>query len=107
MLAMFPTFDYRMVNPPDSEWPRLSCFFSFERDFTKPVHSQAIGWGVPWRQLALYYNMDKEFSRTASRLAIPQLQDQINVVRDPQHAEEMFKSVVLMAPWVLLPAAAA
>ena len=38
-----------------------------------------------------YYNMDKERSRAVSRLAIPQLMKEINVLRDPQQAGVRFK----------------
>jgi len=38
--------------------------------------------------------MDKEYSRTISMLAIPQLLDEINVLRDPQQAEQRFQSMV-------------
>ena len=42
-----------------------------------------------------YYDMDKEYSRVASRLAIPQLINEINVLKDPQQAEERFKRLGL------------
>jgi len=99
MLASFPTFDDGMVNPPGMEWPRLRCFFFFKGDSTKPDHVQVIGWCVPGLRV-LYCGLDKEYSRKVSRLAIPQLLEEINVIKEPQQAAERFKSVV-MDPGVL------
>ena len=100
MLVALPAFDHWMVNPPDSECPRLCCFFFFKGDSTRLDHVQAFGWGVPCLQAA-YYNMDKEYSRKISRLAIPQLLNEINILKDPQQAERRFKSVVMMDPGIL------
>ena len=94
MLASFPSFDDGMVNPPDMKWPRLRCFFFFKGGSTKPDHVQSTGWCVPGLRV-LYRSLDKEYSRVASRLAIPQLLDEINVLRDPQLATERFKSIVM------------
>ena len=35
--------------------------------------------------------MDKEYSRTTSGLAIPQLMNEINLLRDPRQAEERLR----------------
>ena len=43
----------------------------------------------------LYYSLDKEYSRKASGLAISQLLNEINVLREPQQAVRRFKFVVL------------
>ena len=99
MLAAFPTFNDEMVNPPGLGWPRLRCFYFFKGDSTRPDHNQITGWCVPGLRV-LYYNLDKEYSRKVSRLAIPQLLNEINVLREPQQAAERFKSMV-MNPEVL------
>lgn len=101
ILAALPTFGDGMVGLPNPEFPNLCCFFFFKGDSAKPDWVEALGWSVP-RLQAVYYNMDKEYSRMASRAAILQLLDEINVRRDPQQAEQRFKSVVLMDPGVLL-----
>jgi len=41
-----------------------------------------------------WYDMDKDYSRAASRVAIPQLIDEINVLRDPLQAEKRFRLLV-------------
>jgi len=38
--------------------------------------------------------MDKDYSRVASRVAISQLLDEINILRDPLQAEERFMLLV-------------
>ena len=40
---------------------------------------------------SLCYDMDKEYSRTTSGLAIPQLMNEINLLRDPRQAEERLR----------------
>ena len=52
------------------------------------------GWCQPVLRLG-WYNLDKEYSWMASRLAIPQLLNETNVLRDPQRAAERFRSVVM------------
>jgi len=100
MFATFPTLNDEIINPPGLEWSRLRCFYFFNGDSTKPDHSQATGWSVPGLRV-LFYGLDKEYSRKVSRLAIPQLLNEINVLREPQQAAQRFKSVV-MDPDVLV-----
>jgi len=94
MLAALPAFDDGMVTPPDTKWPHLRCFFFFKGNSTKSDHVQVLGWSVPCLRV-LHYNLDKEYSRRISRLAIPQLLDEINVLREPQQAVERFRSLVM------------
>ena len=42
-----------------------------------------------------WYNLDKEYSRTVSQLAIPQLLNEINVLKDPLQAAHRFRFVVM------------
>jgi len=42
----------------------------------------------------LWYNVDKSYSLAASRVAISQLVDEINVLRDPLQAEKRFRLLV-------------
>lgn len=93
MLGDVPNYDDTLVNPPDLDWPRLRCFCFFrDNDVTKPDFMRVLGWCLPG--LRVWYNLDKEYSRTASQLAIPQLLNEINVLRDPQQAAQRFRSVV-------------
>jgi len=41
----------------------------------------------------VYYNMDKEYSRVNSRLALPRLVTEMNILRDPQQAVERFRLI--------------
>jgi len=100
MLAAVPSFDDAMVNPPGMEWPRLCCFFFFKGDSIRPDHFQATRWCVP-RLRVLYYSLNKEYSRKIFKLAIPQLLNEINILRDPEQAAQRFRSLV-MDPGVLL-----
>jgi len=94
MLAAIPDFDARTVNPPGIDWPRLLCFFFFHGDYTKPDSIQTLAWCVPSLRETCY-SLDKEHARAISRLAIPQLLDEINVLRDPQQAVQRFQSMVM------------
>jgi len=95
VLAVIPGYDDRMINHPGLEWPLLRCFFFFKEEGSadKPYPIRFKGWSLPGLR-ALWYNLDKEYSREASRMAIPQLLKEINVLKDPQQARERFKCVV-------------
>ena len=84
------------ASPPDPGSSRLQCFFIFECDSPGGELSQAQGttwWATNLRELSC--DMDKEHSRTVSRLAIPQLINEINVLRDPQQAAKRFGIMAL------------
>jgi len=104
MFADMPDYDDRGINPPGLEWPRLRCFcfFKDDEDPTKPDLIRVLGWSLPGLRVE-YYHLDKEYSRTVSQQAIPQLLNEINVLRDPEQAPLRFRSVA-SKPEVYLPA---
>jgi len=90
-----PELDYIMLNPPDLEWPRIRCFLFFDdEDPSKQGHGRIQGWCLPGiRELS---EVDKDYSRAAARKAIPQLLNDINIVKDPQQSELRFKPMVML-----------
>ena len=95
VLQSMPGYDDTAVNPPGLELPRFRCFFYFQdQDPTKPDHCRIQGWCLENIQI-LWYDIDKEYSRAASKLAIPQLLDEINIIRDPLQAEKRFRHLVV------------
>ena len=90
MVAGIPACKYEAVNP-GVEFPCLHCFLFFQNeDPTMPDHCRVQGWCMEHLQL-LWYDLDKELSRTASKMAIPQLLDEINILRDPLQAKQRFR----------------
>jgi len=96
MADAVPDQVHAAVSPPDPRLSRLRCFFFFECEDPTAGFYYAQGhtwWITNLRELC--YDMNKEYSRTASRLAIPQLMNEINILRDPQRAEERFEFMAL------------
>jgi len=86
---MRPDIQYTVDNPPDLEMPRLRCYFFFHgEDPTGFYQARAQAWCMP--NLRELCNVDKEHSRKVSELAIPQLLKEINVLKQPQQAEQRF-----------------
>ena len=90
---MSPSLKSAAAVPNPSPGPGLSCLCSFLLfDHGNPelfyAHRRT-WWTANLREL--YYNMDKEYSQVASKLAIPQLLKEINILRNPQQAEERFR----------------
>lgn len=95
LIKAVPDLKDATVNPPDLEWSRLRCFLLFkDEDPTKSGHVRVRVWCLANLQ-ELWYGMDKERSRAASRLAIPQLLKEINVLREPGTAEQRFRFMIL------------
>jgi len=69
LVELMPDIQFAATNPPDVKLPHLRCFF--------------------------FFDVDKEHSRKASRLAIPQLLEEINVLKQPQQAEQTFVVMAL------------
>jgi len=91
MVKVVPDTEGVAVNPPDLKWPRVRCYFFFEDENpTGSYQVRAQAWCLP-NLREQYYDVDKERSRRASRLALPQLLNEINVMRVPQQAERMFE----------------
>ena len=90
----FPTEDvleHAVISPPGLELPRLRCYLSFKHeDSTKPDYGRVQAWCLDDLR-ELWYNMDKDYSRAASRVAISQLMHEINILREPLRAEERFR----------------
>jgi len=83
-----------VVDPAGLELPRLRCylFFSHE-DPTKPMKCRVDAWCLDDLR-ELWYEMDKDYSRAASRVAISQLTDEINILREPPRAKQRFRLLV-------------
>ena len=92
MLKITPHLTDRTANPPAPGMSRLRCFFCFTYEDPELVHTRSrIWWMENLREL--YYNMDKEYSRVNSRLALPRLVTEMNVLRDPKQALERFRLI--------------
>ena len=94
--ANLPTegIEHAVVNPPGVDLPRLRCFLLFKHE--DPAE-QNFGRVQSWCMEDLresWYDLDKDYSRAASRVAIPQLLGEINILRDPLRAEERFGLLV-------------
>ena len=79
-------------NPPG---PGLSClrgFFFFDQGDPESFYVCSRTWWMA-NLRELRYGMDKEYSWAASRIAIPQLENEINVRKDPRQAEEQFRII--------------
>jgi hypothetical protein len=104
IIKALPDLKDAMVNPPDLEWPRLRCVLSIKNeDLTKPDHVQVQAWCM-MNLREVCYGLDKDYSHAASRLAIPQLLNEVNILREPQQAERRFRFMVLDPDlsWALL-----
>lgn len=83
-----------MFNPQGLNWSRLRCFLIFkDEDPTEPDYIRVLWWCLPGLQ-GLWYGLGKEYSRTVSGLAIPELLTEINIRRQPRVAKELFRSMV-------------
>jgi len=88
LLAIRPDIQYTVDSPPDG-LPRLRCYFFFKDEHpAKFFHVRAQVWGMPY--LRERCDEDKECSRRAAKLAIPLLLKEINVLGQPQQAEQRF-----------------
>jgi len=82
------------ISPPGLELPRLRCYLRFKHeDSIESDYGRFQAWCIEDLR-ELWYNMDKAYSRAASRVAISQLMNEINVVREPLRAEEKFQLLV-------------
>ena len=95
MVKLVPDLKDAAATSEDLEWPRLRCFLFFkDEDPTKRDHHiRAQTWCLT-NLRDLCYEMDKGYSQAASKIAIPQLVNEINVFGEPQKAELRFKSMV-------------
>ena len=83
--------DEMETDPPRPGMSRLRCFFFFKYgDLSELCYARSRMWWMENLQ-ELCYEMDKEYSRAASRRAIPQLMNEINFLRDPKQAEERLR----------------
>jgi len=86
--------EHAVVNPPDLELPRFRCYLFFKReDPTRQEYGRVQSWCMQDLR-KFWYSMDKDYSRAASRVAISQLNGEINFLREPPRAEERFKLLV-------------
>lgn len=95
MVKLAPEFKDAAATPPDLEWPRLRCFFCFKNDGPVKLDQARVQAWCLTNLREVCYGMDKEHSRAISRLAIPQLLNEINVLGQPRQAEKRFKYMVL------------
>ena len=95
MLEVSPDLKNAAVNPPRPGLSHFRCFFFFTyEDHPEFVHTRSrIWWMENIREV--YYNMDKEYSRVNSMLALPRLVTEMNILRDPQQAVERFRLISL------------
>jgi len=86
--------EHAVISPPGLELPRLRCYLRFKHeDPTKPDYGRVQAWCLEDLR-ELWYDMDKAYSRAASRVAISQLLNEVNILREPLQAEERFDLLV-------------
>ena len=94
MVKIHPYLTDVSTNPPGPGLSRFRCFLFFTYEDSDLIHAQSrIMWLENVREF--YYNMDKEYSRVNSMLAIPRLVTEMNILRDPQRALERFMRIAL------------
>ena len=93
-LATEGMLEHAVISPAGLALPSLRCFLFKDEDPTKQNHGRfQVRCSEGLREL--WYNMDKDYSRVASRMAISQLFDEINVLREPLRAEQTFRLMVI------------
>ena len=92
MLKVTPHLTDPTADSPGPGLSRFRCFFFFTYDDPELVHTRTRTWWIPNLQ-ELYYDMDKEYSRANSKLALPRLVTEMNILRDPQQAAARFKLI--------------
>ena len=95
-IADLPTegVEFAVDNVPGHEFPCLRCFFFFKHeDPAQPGFGRIQSWTMEDLR-ELWYTLDKDYSRAASRVAISQLLNEINFLREPLRAEERFGILV-------------
>jgi len=96
VVKALPDFEWTLVRTQDPELPCLISFSIFEYEGLS-VHPRCHSWCVPNLRV-VGYGMDKGYSRAISRLAIPRLLNEINVLREPQQAVERFSRILALDP---------
>ena len=98
MIKAMPSIIEVVSDLPGPDMPRLRCVFLFESaNPDESIYVRAYGW---WMENLRehYFEMDKEYSRMTSMLAIPQLVNEINFLGNPKQAEERFRSMACSDP---------
>ena len=94
-LATEGMLEHAVISPAGLALPGLRRFLFFkDEDPTKQNHGRFQVWCSEGLR-ELWYNMDKDYSRVASRMAISQLFDEINVLREPLRAKQTFRLMVI------------
>ena len=92
MIKVQPDLKDASTNSPGPGLSHFRCFFFFTYEDPELIHTRSrIWWLENIREV--YYNMDKEYSRANSALAIPRLVTEMNILRDPQQALERFRRI--------------
>jgi len=95
MVEAMPDLEDRTATPPGGPGlARIRCLFCFKYEDPELVHSRCPAWWIE-NAREKYYNMNKEYSRVVSKLAIPRLVNEMNNLRDPQKAAERFMLISL------------
>ena len=81
--------------PGLSEWPRLQCiiFFKDKDDPTLTERARVHSWFMP-NLREVYSNLDKDHSRAAAKQAIPILVYEINKLKKPEEAVNVFHLMI-------------
>ena len=96
MLEILPPALYAPASPPHPSLSRLRCifFFNYPSATVEKYHARGETWWV-MNLRELSYDMDKDYSRATSRLAIPELINEINVLQNPKQAAKRFGIMAL------------
>ena len=93
LIKISPSIKDVETDPPCPGMSRLRCFFFFRYgNPAKSCYARSRSWWMK-NLRGLCYDVDKEYSLEASRLAIPQLMNEMNILRVPQQAEERLRLV--------------
>ena len=105
MIKLVPQLERAVTGPPSGliEWPRLCCivFVKEEDDPTETERVRVHSWRAP-NLRDVCYNLDKNYSRTVAKQAIPLFVSEINGLNEPGEAARKFR-LMIAGPDVVQP----
>ena len=95
LIKISPSLGSAVAVPTPSPGPGLSCLccvFYFKHGNPEFCHGRHRTWWTA-NIRELYHNTDKEYSQVAAIIATRQLENEINVLKNPRQAEERFRVI--------------
>ena len=100
MIGHMPGLKDLMAHTQDPDMPHYRCFlfFKYRDDPAKLYHPRCHSWCEPVLR-EVCNNENTKYSREAAELVIPQLLNEINVLREPQQTKERFSRILGLGPF--------